>query len=156
MFLRVDESVFTIRDIQKTSLHTLTPEECVGKGITTDPNFVQCTYKWHKGGVEYKAIPVSVVQVSQPQMRSITLVVRNPGVVWASDPKKRTWGENANGDTVVGKCFDFLKKDIADCNKPNTGFVAALRVREQFVEHIPVGSFIRVPIESVCGAEYIS
>ena len=89
-------------------------------------------------------------------MRSITLVVRNPGVVWASDPKKRTWGENANGDTVVGKCFDFLKKDTVDCNKSNAGFVAALRVREQFVEHIPVGSFIRVPIESVCGAEYIS
>ena len=126
LFLKIDESVLTIRNIQKTLLHTLTPEECLNMGIQIESNFVQCRYKRCKGGIEYKAIPVSAVQVSQLRMQSVTVVVRNPGTVWALDPKKRTWGENANGDTVVGKCFDFLKKDIADHNKPNTGFVAAL------------------------------
>ena len=155
LFLKVDESVLTIRDIQKTSLHTLTPEECSNMGIQIEPNFVQCRYKRRKGGVEYKAIPVSAAQVSQLRIRSIAIVVRNPGVVWALDQKRRTWGENANGDTVIGKCFDFLKKDFADRNRPKTGFVAALRVREQFVDHIPIGSFIRIPIEYVCGAECI-
>ena len=155
LYLRVKESVLTLTEFQVLSLHTLTPPEPSRLQLPDRPHTVNCTYKRRKGEVTYRAIPTSEVSVSQPRMKSIAIIVKDPGSILATDPSNKRWSKMVDGNLAIGKCFDFLKRDLANREQPSAGHVAALRVREPFHKSIPVGKFVRVPIDFVCRAEFV-
>ena len=157
IFLKVEAATLDLTEFQMNTLRTLSPAESSQLGLTTNPNSnsIHCTFKKRKGEVDHRAIPLPKVSVTQPKSRSLAIIIGDPGVVRVTDPLKKSWYMELDGASIIGKCFEFMRRDTVKRGDPSAGYVAALRLKEG-LNDAPPGTFIRIPIELVCAAERIS
>lgn len=153
LFIRLGDGIMAVSEYQVLSMHTLTPTQYQRLGFEHIPGSIHCRYRRRKGELDHATIPISnEVRVAQPRMRGLAMVIKNPGDVRVSNPQNKKWKGDLDGSTIIGRLFKFLKKDLTDRENRSSGFVAALQLREDIGDN-PSGSFFRVPIDFVCGAE---
>ena len=146
------DSSFKLEGIQSTTLMTITPAEARELKLKVDPHTVPCRYKRSRGGDGLKAIPVSLLSVRKPKMKGRAMVVKNPGAREVKDPACKRRKVVLKGEDVVGKVFRFQRKDPADRSDAACGEVASLLVTNAFGD-VREGTFIRVPLDHVCGVD---
>ena len=153
IFLRLGEGIMAVSEYQVLSMHMLTPTQFQHIGVFDTPGSIHCRYRHRKGELDHMTIPISNdIHVAQPRMRGLAMVVKDPGTIKVTNPQNKKWSGELVGSTIIGKLFKFLKKDLANRENRSDGFVAALQLRES-IGDVPSGSFLRVPIDFVCGVE---